>query len=158
MAQLAMAIPAVLTVASTVMGAKAQREQGKQEQANAYEEAEQLDINAGQQVAAAQRSAMEHQREGRLAQSRALAVAAASGGGASDPTVINIISQLAGETAYRGMVDLYQGQEESRNMRLEAENMRRTGDASRKAGNQKSFATVLDGASSLFSKYGPKRG
>src|SRR5688500_11497475 len=44
-------------------------------------------------IAASQRQALEERRQGDLVASRALAVAAASGAGVSDPTVIDIIAR-----------------------------------------------------------------
>lgn len=90
-------------------------------------EAQQLEQNAGQTVAAAQRQAFETERTGKYAQSRALAVAAASGGGASDPTVMNTIAGLASETAYRKSLDLYQGEERARQLNLSAAASRYSG-------------------------------
>jgi hypothetical protein len=53
--------------------------------------------------------------------STALAHAAASGGGASDPTVVNLIARNAGESAYRQAVALYGGDEAARTMQLQAD-------------------------------------
>ena len=58
--------------------------------------AKQLEQNAGKALSASQRQAQELDRQGRLQQSRALAIAASSGGGASDPTVMNLMAELAG--------------------------------------------------------------
>jgi hypothetical protein len=61
------------------------------------------------------------QRRTDLLASRALAVAAASGGGASDPTVVNTIAGIAQEGAYRKAVALYRGDEEARKLTMQAE-------------------------------------
>jgi hypothetical protein len=90
-------------------------------------EAQQLEQNAGQTMAAAQRQAFETGRIGEYTQSHALAVAAASGGSASDPSVISTIANLAGETAYRKSIDLYQGEERSRQLKMSAEASRYSG-------------------------------
>ncbi len=89
-------------------------------QAGAYQ-AEQLRINAGQAQAASQVDAEDVQRRTDLLTSRALAVAAASGGGASDPTVVNLMSGIAAEGAYRKAVALYRGDEEARSLEQRAE-------------------------------------
>src|SRR3954470_23681372 len=95
-------VAAAATVASTIMQSNAQGEQKRgaeleaeyarrtaaRKKATAEFEANQLEVQAGQVVAASQRDVLDVQRVGRLAQSRARAVAAASGGGASAPTVI----------------------------------------------------------------------
>lgn len=90
-------------------------------------EAQQLEQNAGQSMAVAQRQAFETGRTGEYTKSRALALAAASGGGASDPTVINTIANLASETAYRKSIDLYQGEERARQLNLSAAASRYSG-------------------------------
>lgn len=91
-------------------------------------EAQQLEQNAGQSISAAQRQAFETERTGKYTASRALALAAASGGGASDPTIMSTISQLASETAYRKSLDLYQGEERARQLRLGATAARLSGE------------------------------
>lgn len=82
--------------------------------------AKQLDVNAGQSVAAAQRTAAEQRRQATITASRALALAAASGGGASDVTVTNLLGRIAGEGAYRAGVALYEGEEQARLYRMGA--------------------------------------
>lgn len=60
-------------------------------------------------------------RQEALVQSRALAVAAASGGGASDPGVVALIARNAQEGAYRKAVALYEGEDRSRALKLAAD-------------------------------------
>lgn len=71
-------------------------------------------------VAASQRQALEERRQADLVASRALAVAASSGGGVSDPTVVRILSMTKGEGVYRANVALFEGAERARQMRIEA--------------------------------------
>lgn len=150
----AVAVPAAIAAVGTVLTYASQRKQGKQAQAAANFEASQLEQGSGQQIATAQRGAEESRRQGVLAQSRALAVAAASGGGASDPTVVKLIANLAGEGAYRGMVDLYSGQEKARQMRVQADITRHGGGQAYQNAQNTSLATAVSGASSLYAKYG----
>lgn len=147
-------IPAAIAAIGTVLSSRSQKKQGEQAQDAANFEADQLEESSGQQIASAQRTAIEDRHQGALAQSRALAVAAASGGGASDPTVVNIISKLAGEGAYRGMVDLYSGEEKARQMRVQADITRKGGGQAYQNAQNTSLATAISGASSLFTRYG----
>lgn len=135
-------------------------------------EAQQLEQNAGQSIAAAQRQAFETERTGKYVQSRALALAAASGGGASDPTVMNTIAGLASETAYRKSLDLYQGEERARQLRLSAQATRMTGEiganasiaqgraAEIQAGSNiasdlsRGYRPAIDSGSSMYDRYG----
>jgi hypothetical protein len=110
-----------LDFGSQVFGAISHLSYARQiQQAGAYQ-AEQLRVNAGQAQAAAQKDAEDVQRRTDLVTSRALAVAAAGGGGASDPSVVNTIAGIAQEGAYRKAVALYRGDEEARRMTMQAE-------------------------------------
>jgi hypothetical protein len=77
-------------------------------------QADQLRQNANSAQAAAQRGAAEIDRNTEFVTSRALAVAAGSGGGASDPTVVNMIARVAGEGAYQRASALYAGVDQAR--------------------------------------------
>lgn len=120
-------------------------------------DAQQLEQNAGQSVAAAQRQAFEAERSGKYLESRALAVAAASGGGASDPTVMNTIANLASETAYRKSVDLYQGEERSRQLKMSAAATRYSGEIGSqaildqgRAAETQAFSGIVSGATGMY--------
>lgn len=124
-------------------------------------EAEQYLINAGQTVAASQRQAAEARRQAGLVESRILAVAAAGGGGASDPTIINLISKTHARGAYNSAVALYQGEDQARSMRMAAAAKNYEGAMAEEAGYLKDQSyrsaagmAVLKGAGSLLNKYG----
>lgn len=124
-------------------------------------EAEQLRVQAGQSVAAAQHAAREQRRQADLLQSRAIAVAAASGGGVSDPTVVNILGKIAGEGAYRAGLAIYEGEERARTLRMgaaardyEGALAIEAGDLAADAYGMQAGASLFKGTSSLFSKYG----
>lgn len=152
------ALPVIMTVASTIFSANAAREEGKQRQAALNYSADIDEQNAGQRDAAAQRTAAEERRKARFAQSRALAVAAASGAGAGDPTVVDIISDLNAEGTYRGMLALYQGEDEARQLRQSAATKRYSGQIAERAGQTNAVASILKGGSALFAKYSPGGG
>lgn len=137
------------------------RDAAARRRAAAQFEANQLNQEAGQVEAGAQRQSFETGRTGTLVQSRALALAAASGGSASDPTVQNIISGIASETAYRKSLDLYQGEEKARQMRTAAQADLLSGEAGAAASLAAGRAAEIGGAasifrdsSSLFARYG----
>lgn len=124
-------------------------------------QAQQARVNAGQAIAASQRDASEQRRQSALLQSRALALAAASGGGTTDPTVVNVIGNIAGEGAYRAAVSLYRGEEQARALRMEAAARDYDAAAAREGGEQRARAYrsaarsgVLKAGLSLFEKYG----
>lgn len=137
--------------------ARAAKTSGQRERVAKEFEAEQLDEQAGQAIAVSQRAALEQQRQGRLMASRALAVAAASGGGASDPTVVNLIAGADGEAAYRSAVALYEGEDRARKLRISAAASRYEGAVAEEAGNQRASAFKTMRAASgltLLAKYG----
>lgn len=75
-----------------------------------------MEQQAGQERAASQRAAIAQRKQGNLVSSRARAVAAASGGGALDPTVMDIMSGIEGEADYRTALALYEGDERAKGL------------------------------------------
>lgn len=177
-------IPAALTVVSALMGKKGadqgaagadQAAQGAllagQRAARARRfEAEQLRITAGQEIAASQAAAHEQERQGRLVASRQLALAAASGAGASAPTVVKLMADTAKESSYRAAMSIYAGEDRARALRMSAAGREYEADAALagaedtaqayriKAGAYRTagVAGLLGAGAGLFSKYWPQ--
>jgi hypothetical protein len=134
---------------------------GQAQQTEANFEADQLNQNAGQVVAASQRTALDEQRRAELIASRGLALAAAGGGGASDPTVVKLLADITGEGSYRAATAIYQGEDRARQMNMAADAKRYSGAIMAAGGEDKAAAyrtagisALASGAGSLFSKYG----
>lgn len=151
----------VLSAMGQVQAGASQAEVGQHALQLSQFQAAQLRQNAGTDIAAAQRSAVDIQRQSDYVASHALAVAASSGAGASDPTVINMIARTAGETAYRKSVALYQGDQAARGANMQADATTYGGQMAMVKGAQVGAAsdigaatTLLKGGASLFSKYG----
>lgn len=113
--------------------------------------------------ASAQRDAFEENRKAELVSSRALAVAAASGGGASDPSVVNMISQIKGEGVYRAGIALYDGEAKARKLRIQGQAYALEGDNAvvsglnrQQAYRVKALGSTAKGVASLYSRYGMK--
>lgn len=161
-AALAVAVVGLALQVKGGMDAKADSEAiAKKKRAAAEFEAAQLEQQAGQAEAASQRTSFEEGRKSTLVQSRALALAAASGAGASDPTTIKIISGIASEGAYRQNVALYEGEEKARQLRLGAMADRISGDigaaaslAQGRAIELHAAGAALSSGASLYAKYG----
>jgi hypothetical protein len=141
--------------------AKAERSAADSRQHSADVEAAHMDQQATLSVAAAQRQMLEERKQARLLESRALAVAAASGAGASDNTVVNIISNIAAEGAHRSAIALYEGKERARQLQVGAQIRREGGDLQAEYGRQAakaheigSIGTLFSGAGSLYARYG----
>ncbi len=156
-------IALVLAVGGTVVGAANTLAAGKAEQEAANVRAQALEHQAaqarqaaGQERATSQRAAIEQRRQGRLLSSRALARAAASGAGAGDPTVENILGGIGAEGEFRALSELFIGEERARGLEtqadlriFESEQERRAGSAARRASRTKAFAQVLSGAAKV---------
>ena len=137
---------------------------GLQAQQAARYQADQLRINAGQAQAGAQRQAFDVNQQTQFIMSRALAVAAGSGGGASDPTVVNLIARDAGQGAYEKAVALYQGTDRARLFDSEASAKDYEGKVTQLNSEEVAGAQSVLGASnllrsqakgaSLYAKYG----
>jgi pyruvate/2-oxoglutarate dehydrogenase complex dihydrolipoamide acyltransferase (E2) component len=159
-------LPVAMSVISSVIGAQGASDAGAAaalagQRKRAADEfaAQQADINAVQAVAASQRSALEVERQGKLLQSRALALAAASGGGTGG-SVVDVIARLSGETALRKATALYDGEEKARVMRMQAQAQRfegaaaeETGQAQQGAYQTAAIGSLFKGGASLFTNY-----
>lgn len=150
-----------LSAIGSVGEANAAASAGKAQEANQRFIAAQLDRNAGQERAASQRRVAEIARQGRFAQSRALAVGAASGGGVSNPGFVDLISDMEREIETRKSLVLSEGEMTAQDLNLAAESRRRSGAYDRKAGNQQRSQTLIGGAAdlgigtaTLFDRYG----
>lgn len=142
-------------------GGRAARIEGEQRRAAAEFEAWQAEELAGQVMASAQRQALEEKRKARFDASRAIAVAAASGAGVSDPTIVNLIASAKGEGVYRAHVALYEGEAKARQLKFDAATGRLSGTQALMSGLRKeegaalaSMGTLVKGGASLYSKYG----
>jgi hypothetical protein len=138
-------------VVGTVLGAVGARKEAKDQKAAAEFQAAQLDQNAGQAKAAAQREADTQRRQARLANSRLRALA---GGGGSDPTIVKLSQDIAGEGELRALTAMYEGDERAAGLRTAADARRMGGASAAQASNLRGFSTILSGASSLYDKYG----
>ncbi len=110
-------------------------------------DARELRKRANARRAAGQREAAEEQRNAELAYSRALAIAAASGGGVSDPTVVKLFADLQAEGDYRVLSRLYIGGDEAQGIDYRAAVAQREGKARRRLGQ-------FGAAVSFAEKYG----
>jgi hypothetical protein len=145
------------------IGAGGELLHGMQYRDAAHFQAEQLRRNATDQVGIATLKAAEADRHTALQNSRALAVAAASGGGASDPGVVSLLARNAEEGAYRRQIAMYEGASASRGMNLAAAAREYEGKAGQVNATENAVGslfgattTLLKGQArdSLFAKYG----
>lgn len=153
------AIAAPIMAVGMGMDAISSYREGKAAKRDAYSQAAQMEVNAGQEQAYAQRRAIEKRREARLVQSRALALAAA-GGAADDPSVVRITGDIAGRGEYEAMLELFDGNVAARDLKLQAKATRASGRAAASAGRMRATSTAISGFGSMYEKYnlGPVQG
>lgn len=169
------AIPLILTAISTIAQYNAARNEGdaayEAAKARAAQTRQQAELDAtmrerqaGEDRSSSQRAAQEARRVSRIKQSRAMALAAASGGGAVDPTVINILGGLQAEGDYNASSELYKGEDSAtyqewlaKVSRVRGENQANQeiyqGKVAKSAGIHKANSTLASGAYSMFSIY-----
>lgn len=172
---MAAVIPYALMAVGTIMSANAQRQAGQQqndmyryqaaqEQASAERNAQLLERSAGDDRASSQRAADEKRRQSRYMQSRAIALAAASGAGALDPSVIDVVGKVGYEGDLAAQNELYQGESAATNKEYQAKVTRVTGAnnatslnyqgaVAKSAANTAATGTIISGASSLYGMY-----
>ena len=141
-----------LSVMGSLKQAKAMKAQAKAQYALSQFEADQLDQNATQVQAAGQYASIEQRRQSAILQSRALAIAGASGAGTLDPTVLKVISGIAVEGERAVQTETYNAESEAAGMRAQAGATRYGGAQALKAGNIaakgakiQAFSTALSG-------------
>jgi len=113
---------AIAAGASTAIKAW-QQNKVKQREGDAYVDAK------NRSMAATTREMAEEERKKEYMHSRALAVAAFSGAGTSDPGMVKILADLNAEGEYRVMSKLWAGQNEAAGLSFRAEAARREGEA-----------------------------
>ncbi|MER2514533.1 MAG: hypothetical protein ABTQ25_19325 [Nitrosomonas ureae] len=133
---------------------------GKAQLAQAEYRAKQGRQIAGQERASSQRAAIEDRRKGRLAQSRATALAAAGGGTVGD--VSGIIGDLGAESEYSALTSLFEGDDRAQQLESQAnldmydgESAYRAAKYSAKTTKMKGYGDLIIGGSSLYQKYAP---
>lgn len=150
MAELVTYIP----YAATAVQAYGSIQQGKAAKENAYNLARQKEREGRAAQAESQREALNERKKANYAESRALAVAASSGAGVSNPTVQNILGDIRAEGDYRVLSSLYSGDTDAELANYAASVTRKQGRASQRGAYLNSASTILSGASDFYSKYG----
>lgn len=149
-----------VTAAGTLAGGNAAKQAGQIQSAADLYKARGRDIAANEAFATGQREAQEKQLQTRLVQSKLQAGAAASGGGAADPTVLGLIGDIAQRGEYQSLIAMNKGEERARGLKDEATSARMESDAALYAGEQakkasrvQALGTILGGGTSMYKQY-----
>lgn len=132
-------IGGLLSSVGSVVGGIAQSNQ-LQAQADADK------VKAGETRASGQREAIRRSKEAKLVMSRQQAVASASGGGAGDPTVVNLMADVGREGKYQSGVATYESETQARGLEFDAK-------IKKMEASQAMFAGFIGGASSLVNGF-----
>lgn len=150
------AVPAAgwASLASTALtvGAAYQASQGQQ--AVLKQQARERDEEANVVAAESQRQAIVERKRAQQLMSRARAVAGASGAGVSDPTVVDIFTDIETQGEVNALSALASGSAMSRGYRQGARFARNEAGAARTAGYLNTASTALRGGGSWYEKYG----
>lgn len=136
-------IGALVSAGATVAG-------GVAEKRSSDFEADQLDAKAKEEAAASQREAAEATKEADVAMSRQQALAASSGGGAGSdaPTIVKLMSDVAGQGELNKQSILYGGQQRAAGLIDQAKGRRASGRASLMGSTLGAFGQAAKGVSS----------
>lgn len=119
-------------------------------------EAQQLDMKAKEEKAASQREAAQNTKEAELAMSRQQALAASSGGGAGAdaPTIVKLMSDVAGQGELNQQSTLYGGQQRAAGLIDQAKGRRMSGKASLLGSQFGAFGQAAKGVSNFAGSFG----
>lgn len=143
-------------LAGTALSAVGAIASGNAQSAGLKAQAAAAERQASEERAASQREAMVRAKEARLMMSRQQAVAAASGGGATDPTVLDIMGDTAQQGEFNTQSALYEGEARGRGLEDQAAISRMQARQAKLAGFIGAGSTMLSGVSE-FSKGWAKR-
>ena len=141
----ALALQVVATMKSAADEADAMKAEGQQYRAKANEN-----------VAVSQRLAQQELWKGEVLASRAQAVAAASGGGATDPTVVHLISQIEGDAEYQALSRLYEGTTAANDLRYKKKLLDAQAKQTKSAALWKAAGTLASGYAGIRAGAPPK--
>jgi hypothetical protein len=113
-------IETVLAIAGTAVSAAGSIIGGIQASNTAKAQADIAEQQANEQRAVSQREAARRAKEAKYIQSQQLQRAAASGGGADDPTVLALMGDVGAESSYQQRAAIYEGETKGRGLEHQA--------------------------------------
>lgn len=147
-----------LMVFSTIASTLGAVRQGQATKAQDDYVAQQERVQAGQDIAAAQRAMLTQNQKTAQVESNLQASAAASGGGATDVSVVKDAQEIAEEGSYRALTAMYDGQAKAQGLNTQATDTQWQGSQAGTAGYIKGFSSLLQGGSSLYNRFNPNAG
>jgi hypothetical protein len=149
------ALPLIATLAATGLQVMGSLQQGQAAKAAANFEAEQHKRQAAEERAASQREAIEKRHEGKLAMSRQIAVAGASGAGVVNPSILDIYGETGQKAEYNAQTALYGGESRARGQIDQAAAAKFRGKAAYKGSLLEAGGQLFGGLGKAFGKPSP---
>lgn len=149
------AIGAVLGAVSSIVGAVGTVAAAGAQSSALEAQAKDRERQAQEQRAAATRQAIEKEKEQKYTLSALQARSAASGGGATDPTVTRLAAGIAQEGNYQTRGVVYEGEARARTLEAQAAIDRQQARATRIGGYFNAGSSLLGGISA-FARYKPR--
>lgn len=157
----ATAVGGALSAGSTLAGGAYAKKAGELQKQGADFQAAELEQNAGQAKASAQRTALDTGLKTKLAMSASRARAAGSGVDAGTGSPVNNQGELAERGSYHALMDMFNGESTAAGLADQARGVRFSGDLAELEGKEKRNASYLSAAGtlagtagSMFSTYG----
>ena len=120
-----------------------------------------LSSMSGNMQAAAERKSVTDTQTANLLASHLVAAAGASGGGVTDPTIQNLLTDISGKGVYNANMDIYNGEANAQQLNLQAQADIYSGQVAAAGGQQRAsalqtgaFGSALTSAGTLLSRYG----
>lgn len=149
------------SAASTIAGGRAAQQSARAQQQALEFRAQQQEVAVQEARAVAGRAAQDKRHEATLLQSKLQARAAAFGGGADDPTIVNLAEDLGGGGEYDALMEMYKGESRARGFENQAAGDRYSGavgiseaETKRKIANLNAIGTIIGGANSMLKTAG----
>lgn len=141
-------------LAATALSTIGTIRQGQAQKAQADFKARQLEFQASQEEAASQHDVVEKRRQSQILQSRALAAAGASGGGALDSNVLKSITGIAEEGERDVQREVFNSRSQAGLARQAAAGSRFEGKVAKRASRLQAGVTAFSGLTSMATKAG----
>lgn len=146
-------IGAIASLAGTLVSVAGTMAAAKQQQAAANWQALEYERQGKAEAANAQRQAEQLDRRRRLTQSTLQARAAASGFGATDPTVLDLTGEIGRYGTVQSQLAQYGGLNRQAGLESQADLSRMSGQAAMQGGTYRAVGSLLSGISG-FARYG----
>jgi len=143
-------IGAVASLASTVISAAGTIAAGKAQKQQADFQAAQLEVQAKEERAVAQQDALETARKKRLSLSTLQNRAAASGFGAADPTVLDLMGEIAKYGTFEEQLARFGGNSRAERSLSSAELAKMRGAAAQSSAFASGAASIIGGVGRAF--------